>query len=166
MNPDHEAESVGAEYTLENDVLGASQIRPHLRRAADKVASRLRGQELLAGSVRVKLKTSGFKLHTRQAPLTVPTDSARRIFEAGLQLLPQFDLSVPMRLVGVAAFDLSSGETPRQTELFEESRHAKDRRLDHTLDALRGRFGEQAVRRGSELKDDKGPDSARKKASR
>ena len=149
--PSREAKSVGAEYTLEKDVRGAREIRPHIRRAASKIARRLRRQGLHAAGVRVKLKTSGFRLLTRQAPLSPPTDSERELVRAAETLLDQFDLTVPMRLVGLAAFHLRDGGEPVQPGLFSGEEQKKDKDLQRAMDDLKNKFGEDAVRWGGEL---------------
>ncbi len=146
--PLRDAKSIGAEYTLERDVKGAEAICPHLHRAAARVARQLRREGLMASGIRVKLKTSGFKLMTRQAALAPPTDSERDLENAATKLLEQFDLAVPMRLVGIAGFNLVEAGQPVQGDLFGSETRKKVRRLDKTLDELKGRFGEDAVRWG------------------
>ena len=149
--PDRDAKSVGAETTLDEDVTGASAILPHLRRSAARVARHLRKERLLAGGIRVKLKTRSFQIWTRQAPLNRPTDSERDLLAAGEALLPHFNLSVPMRLVGLAAYDLRpAGSQPVQPGLFEAGERDRQRRLDRTLDALKDRFGNGTIRWGGD----------------
>lgn len=143
------AKSVGSERTLSEDVRGESEIRPHLVDAADRIARRLRRKQLLARGVRVKLKTTSFQLHSRQTTLSEPTDHAETLLNAALELLPRFDLRYPMRLVGLAAFDLVAPGTPVQGDLFAQPQRETEKRLDRTLDGLRDRFGESAVERGS-----------------
>jgi DNA polymerase IV len=150
--PERDPKSVGAEFTLEANVRGERAILPHLRRAADKVARRLRKTDVLAAGVRVKLKTADFRLWTRQATLQPPTDAAAELLAAGQSLLAHFDLSEPMRLIGIAAYELkSTASTPIQADLFASEGRARTRQLDQTLDALKERFGDAAVRRGSDL---------------
>lgn len=148
--PEHEAKSVGAEETLDEDVLGAEAIRPLLLQAADKVAYRLRRAGLRARGVRVKLKTAAFRLHSRQVMLQRPTDTADLIYEAALRLLPSFDLEEPVRLVGISTYDLTQA-TASQGDLFATPVERKKSQLDRALDDVRSRFGPGAVRRGSDL---------------
>jgi len=149
--PDRDAKSVGAETTLDQDVTGAEAILPHLRRSAARIARQLRDERLLAGGIRVKLKTRTFQIWTRQAPLTPPTDSERDLLSAGEALLNHFNLSVPMRLVGLSAYDLRpAGSQPIQTGLFEAGERDRRRRLDRTLDALKDRFGNGTIRWGDD----------------
>lgn len=145
VEPDREARSVGAERTLETDVVGAELLLPHLRSAAERVAEQLRKEGLMAGAVRVKLKTARFRLHARQAPLPRPADSWKELLQAAEALLFRFDLSEPMRLVGLAAFDLRPSRSPVQGDLFEDAVRDRNRALQRTVDALRARFGPRSV---------------------
>ena len=149
--PDRDAKSIGAEITLDQDLTGQAQILVHLRSSAARVARHLRREGLLAGGVRVKLKTRLFRIWTRQAPLETPTDSERDLLRAAHALLGQFDLRVPMRLVGMTAYDLRpSGSRPLQVGLFEAADRDRQRRLDRVMDALKNRFGNGTIRWGGD----------------
>jgi DNA polymerase-4 len=154
--PDRDARSIGAERTLETDVIGEEQIRPHLRNVCEIVARRLRKHDLRAGGVRVKLKTADFKLRTRQAPARPPSDSFDGLLAAAFSLLDQFDLTQPMRLIGIAAFDLVDADGTPQQELFGDERVERARRLDRALDAVHERFGDEAIHRGDIPRDRRG----------
>jgi len=86
-----------------------------------------------------------------------PTDSAARLERAAFELLEQFDLRIPMRLVGLAAYALRPDEAAGQRSLFPDEQHDRRRRLDRALDALHDKFGEDVVRRGAEEDDDEPP---------
>ena len=151
--PERDAKSIGSENTIDTDIVGAAAIRPWLLRAADTVARRLRAEGLAARGVRVKLRTADFRLHTRQAVLAGTTHATRPIVEVAESLLHEFDLGVPVRLVGVAAFELEEagvGEV-RQLDLFHAPNAEYDERLDRTLDVVHERFGEGALTRARHL---------------
>ncbi len=143
------SKSIGSEQTLREDISSPEEIRAHLRRAADKIGKRLRRKGLVAGGVRVKLKTSAFRLLTRQSSLKEPSDLADTLYAAGADLLRQFDDAGPFRLVGMAAFALTSVEDPQQLGLLGNS--ARQRRLETTLDEIADRFGDDMVRRAAAL---------------
>ena len=151
--PEREAKSIGSENTLDEDIVGETEIRPWLLRAADTVARRMRDEEVSARGVRVKLRTADFRLHTRQTMLANATHATRPIVEAAEALLQEFDLELPVRLVGVAVFDFleGSGEEGQQLDLFAEEESVHDERLDRTLDAVRKRFGKEALTRARNL---------------
>ena len=150
--PEREAKSIGSENTLDADIAGEDAIRPWLLRAADTVARRLRGEGLVAHGIRVKLRTADFRLHTRQTTLARATHATRPIAEAAESLLREFDLTLPVRLVGCAAFELRKGDDTggdgtgrHQLDLFEAPRSNHDERLDRTLDVVHERFGAGAM---------------------
>ena len=143
------AKSIGSERTLGRDIRYPGEIRPHLRRSADTIARRLRQRGRVAGGVRVKLKTSGFELLTRQAPLSEPTDVAEVLYSKGVELLDAFSHPGPFRLVGMAAFDLKTAGDPLQLDLL--SVGERHRRLESTLDRIAERFGDDAIHRGAGL---------------
>jgi len=149
VESERQAQSVGHEETLARDVRGPAATHALLLGAADEVAQRLRADGLLARGVRVKLKTASFRLMTRQCRLAAATDSAKPLYEAALALLPEFDWDEPLRLVGLAATQLADDAAPLQRELFEAEHTKRLSRLDRALDAVRGKFGDTAVRRAT-----------------
>ncbi|MBN2342465.1 MAG: DNA polymerase IV [Deltaproteobacteria bacterium] len=149
VHPREEAKSVGKEYTLSEDISGAENIWPHLRRCADRIARSLRKEGLRAKGVRVKLKTAQFDLLTRQGSTEQLTDNAKELLAAAAPLLEKFDLSRKYRLVGMAAFQLI--ECGGQEELFVGEEVKRRHRLDKAFDEVLQKFGDAALSRGEEL---------------
>ncbi|MDA1073305.1 MAG: DNA polymerase IV [Proteobacteria bacterium] len=145
----HRARSLSSDRTLEHDISDPADIRRHLRRSADRVGTRLKKNNYLAGGVRVKLKTTDFQSLTRQRLLNEPSDVADVLYETALSLLPAFASSGPFRLVGLAAHDLIRADGPEQGDLFNS--HQQSRELEKTIDALNQRFGKNAVRRARDI---------------
>ena len=146
---DRGAQSICFERTLHYDVSGVSDIRIHLRNAADKIGQRLRRKDLVAGGVRVKLKTNKFQLLSRQCVLSEPTDLANTLYVAGKVLLPEFDNPGPFRLIGMAAFQLSDRQNPQQMSLLRGNDH--HRSLEAALDEIGKRFGDDVMHRANDL---------------
>ena len=140
--------SMGSERTLNEDVVAREDIVRHLQRSADRIARRLRKKSLLAGGVRVRLKTTDFKLLSRQCTLAAPSDVAEVLLEAGVSLLDRFDHPGPFRLVGLTGHDLRPQAENTQLDLLTDDR---ERRLETTLDELSERFGDNIVRRARDL---------------
>ncbi|MEM6531634.1 MAG: DNA polymerase IV [Myxococcota bacterium] len=149
------AKSVGSERTLDVDVSGRPEIWPHILASLDDIAHRLRKSEVEASGVRVKLKTADFRLLTRQGLLDKPTTSADTMAELASELLEEFDLGQRYRLVGAAAFQLSSDTgAGRQLDMFgarDPAVEAKRERLDQALDEVWDKFGSTSLRRGSSM---------------
>ncbi len=142
------AKSIGSERTLERDVSRREEIEPHLRRAAERIARRLRAKSYVAGGVRVRLKTSGFDLISRQRKLSQPNDTEDILFSVACELLGEFEHPGPFRLIGMAAFDLDWRQEARQSDLFAAD---EPRRLETTIDGLIERFGKGTVVRAKDL---------------
>jgi len=142
--------SVGSERTLAEDVSDRASIEEHLRSSAESIGRRLRRKDWLARGVRVKLKTSSFRMMTRQRVLDPPTDVGQKLYDAALPLLDQFDTSEPFRLVGLAAFDLIRPGDPLQLDLFGTG-ESKKRKAEAAMDSIRDRFGTAAVQRAENL---------------
>lgn len=144
---DSEQKSVGSEGTLSENITGRQAVARHLRRHSQEVARALRKKELKARGVRVKLRYDDtFALATRQHPLPVPCDDSRTLYETGLTRLELLDLERPIRLVGIAGYDLVDASQAVQADLFASEDADKDSELEHTLDAIRDRFGDVIAR--------------------
>jgi len=142
------AHSMGSDRTLNRDISSRAEIEVHLKHAADRIARRLRAKHLRAGGVRVRLKTSQFRLLSRQCTLAHPSDLADDLFRAGASLLERFEDTGPFRLVGLAAFALLDAGSVSQLDLLAEPTR---RRLETTLDAVAARFPDHALRRARDV---------------
>ena len=146
------ARSMGSDRTLNRDVSDRRQIVGHLQRAADRLGRRLRRKRYLAHGVRIRLKTTDFRLLSRQRHI-VPTDAGGDLLAGAVQLLDRFPHPGPFRLVGLAAFDLERVDEPAgepvQLSLFDGG--DRRRRLESVIDAVLERFGEGALRRARDV---------------
>jgi DNA polymerase-4 len=149
VNRGRTARSIGSDRTLSADVSRREDIELHLRRAAERVARRLRAKQYVARGVRVKLKTTQFRMLSRQRLLARPDDTADLFFAVSRQLLDGFAHRGPFRLVGLAAFDLDWRAQPRQSDLFDDGRR---RDLETTIDRLIDRYGSGVVVRATDLR--------------
>ena len=141
--------SIGSDRTLTSDISNPHQIAEHLKRAADRIARRVRAKQLLAGGIRVRLKTTTHQLISRQCQLHCPSDTAHDFFTAAKELLTTFNHPGPFRLVGMAVFNLRDRDTDsHQLELFSA---AKPRQLEVAIDDVKQRFGANSVVRGKDM---------------
>jgi DNA polymerase-4 len=153
------AHSVGSERTLNVDLTERHDIAAHLRLSADTVAQRLRRSKRLAGGVRIKLKTTDFRVVTRQTVLPEPSDVGAALFACATSLLDEVGESGPFRLVGLAAYDLRAAVPESQLALLPET-GSRDRRLETIIDSLVDRFGRGVVQRAGDLRRDRGVGAA------
>ena len=140
-----EAKSIGHEETFARDTYLVSEMRTHLVRLADAVASRLRAAGVGARTLTLKVRyTDGFHTITRSTTAAEPIDQADAIVELLQPLLDTIDPSPGIRLVGVSGSNLAPAF--HQLTLAE----AADEVPDHgaksdALDRIRSRFGADAI---------------------
>ena len=100
--------------------------------------------------VTLKLRYSSFSTHTKQHSLDKMIQTGDEIARIARALFGQFALNEKIRLIGVSAGDLHrDGEDPQQLPLFAQSNDKE--RLSHTVDEIKQKFGNDALRRGSQL---------------
>lgn len=77
--------------------------------------------------------------------LEQPSDLVEVIWHEACHLLGQrYDMRVPLRSIGIAISQLCCANSHQQLSMF-ESDSPKQRKLEITLDQIRGRFGHQSV---------------------
>jgi DNA polymerase-4 len=150
--PTHEAKSVGNEVTFAEDIADAAQLRTVCDELADKVARRLRADDLRARTVVLKARYPDFTTLTRSVTLPEATSGGVEIRDAARDLLEQRlgRGRRPLRLLGVTAANLvqPGGGPAAQGSLFGEPGRERNQRLDRVLDEVSGRFG-PLLRRGA-----------------
>ncbi|MGI9403575.1 MAG: DNA polymerase IV [Hyphomicrobium sp.] len=143
------SKSIGSETTLAKDVHDKNEIRRYLRRSAEEIGRRLRRKRYVAFGVRVKLKTSEFRILTRQHQRQQPTDVAEELYADASIILDEFEQPGPFRLVGMTAYDLVAADKTAQLDLFGSG--VRRRRLETAIDQLTQRFGPNILRRADDL---------------
>ena len=119
---------------------------PILWRLAETVARRLKKAGLASGGVTLKLKTAEFRIVTRACRLNTATQSAEEMFRAAEPLLAREADGRAFRLIGIGAHDLIEAGRVVQGDLFGAG--PADNKIDKALDAVRDKFGEDAIVRG------------------
>ena len=141
------AKSVSHETTFAVDVSDPDEIERTLLALTEGVSARLRAAGIRAGTVAVKIRDSHFRTITRQKHLPEPSDLTDTIWRAALELARPEVRGKKIRLLGVSATQLGQPEQISMFEVVDEKR----RRVVDATDAVRKRFGDRAVTRGSLL---------------
>lgn len=151
VDPAREAKSVSAETTFDRDLSAIPDLEFYLWHLCEKLARRLKGHELAAGGVVLKLKTSRFALRTRAARLSSPTVLPDRLFDLARSLLTKEATGIDFRLIGIGANPLVPGAAADQGDLADVTTPRRAA-AQAAIDALRGRFGDAAITRGRSLR--------------
>ena len=151
--PDRESKSIGHEQTFGTDLADPDAVRAVMLDQCEHVGRRLRRHKLLARTVVVKIRFGNFQTITRRSTLAESTDSTSELWTAARQLFDSWARQFkPVRLIGVTAVELTTGL--EQPSLFPDRETQRQQRLDRALDQISGRFGQQAIRRGTVRNDD------------
>jgi DNA polymerase IV len=141
--------SIGHEETFAADIYERQELDSQLVRMADAVGSRLRKHGSVAKTVQIKLRYGDFTTLTRSVTLNQPTDLTHEILAAAQMLLTREEVSTGVRLLGVSVTGLSD-EQHRQLSLDDLS-GASWQDATTAVDAIRERFGSEAIAPGSSL---------------
>lgn len=146
---EYEAKSLSREVTFAHDVTDEATLRHTLLHLSESVGHRLRHAQLQGSAVKLKLRWEDFTTITRQVTLEEPTDQDNAIYAAAQHLFEQaWPKGRPVRLIGVGVSNL--GPPLQQLGLW-ETPSEKGQRLQDALDAVRERFGREAIKRASDL---------------
>ncbi len=142
------AKSVSHENTFGTDLIEREACHGFLADQSGRVGRRLRRDGLLGRTIRIKVRFGDFKTLTRQAAVA-PTDNDFAISEMAVSLFDRvWDGRAGIRLLGVGVGNLLRPDEPFQTNLFQDA-HKTSERLLHAIDAIRNRYGRDAIRHGA-----------------
>ncbi len=148
--PERPTKSVSAETTFATDLAAPAALEAALWPLCEKLAARLRAAGLSAGGVVLKLRTAGFVLRTRHLQLGAPTGLPDVLFESARALLAREADGTAFRLIGIGAQPLRPAADADPPDLADPGR-ARRRNAQDAIEAIRGRFGTSAIRRGRGL---------------
>ena len=142
--------SIGNGYTFPNDLQGREEIKAGIAQLADQVAARLRRHSMKCQGISLSIRDPGFHDISRQMRLDPPTDLARELTRAAMELADNcWNMSNPVRALTVTAIYLiPAEEAGAQLDLFSDGRDEKRRRLERlegALDAIRAKYGPGSI---------------------
>lgn len=175
------AKGIGNSITLSKDADDPDTIHRVLLALSDSVSERLRKASSRAYMISVEVKYSTFVKSSHQTTLTVPTNISHTIYTTACQLFDELWNGSPIRLLGIRTSKLTDETEPIQMSLEDfvslspnektvvspdktpvkttasaaapKPTAEKNQKLDKALDAIRSKYGADAIVRGSMLKD-------------
>ncbi len=146
---------IGNSITLVQDAETKEDAYLTLLSLAESVGSRVRASGELAGMVSTEIKYATFQSVSHQTTLDIPTDSTDIIYQTACKLFDELWNGSPVRLLGIRTSKLVPNTVPTQMSLFDLQTAApkseKQKKLDTALDSLRGKYGDDIIKRGSLL---------------
>lgn len=123
------------------------ELEELLMRLCDMVGRRLRAAGRRGTVVSVSVVYRPDPGHfSKQVTLSRPVATGDEIYKAALKLMAARDPRLTVGTLGVGLAGLSEGE-PAQMDLFAEPARPRKERLEAAVDAIRDRFGEDAIQR-------------------
>lgn len=168
-----DSKGVGNSTTLSKDIDNMDEAEKILLWLAEKVGGRLRKGNQLAKTVVVEIKYNDFRKVSRQTTFDRATDSGTDIYNISKILFTELWTGQPFRLLGVRTTNLVEPGEPEQLSIMDmmqsidnktksdyssvQDRNTREKmkKLEEALDAIKGKYGEDAVYRARFLKDDK-----------
>ncbi len=165
------AKGISHSLTLSADVLSKEAAYKILLTLSEAVTGRLRSSAKLAGMVCTEIKYATFRSVSHQCILPTATASTKVVYETACRLFDELWDGSAVRLLGIRLSHFTAPDEPVQMSLFDLSPSEKNAfgqaasekklvQLDKTLDHIRSRFGNNAIKRGSLLNS---PDSSSSK---
>lgn len=149
---DERMKSISAETTFDEDTGDPEILDGHLWRLAERVADRAKAKDLAGRTVTLKLKRADFTLVSRRHSLPDATQTADRLYREARRLFDATRDPGPFRLIGVGLADITPAEeADRMSDLLDPGA-AKRRAAERATDAIRARFGAEAIIKGRSLR--------------
>ncbi|MCI9352853.1 MAG: DNA polymerase IV [Lawsonibacter sp.] len=150
--------SIGNGYTFPKNLQGREEIRAGIAQLADQTATRLRMHSMKCQGISLSIRDPNFRDISRQMRLDPPTDLARELVQAAMELADAcWNMSYPIRALTVTAIYLiPAEEAGAQMDLFSAGQEVKRRRLERlegTIDAIRAKYGPGSIAPASAPRD-------------
>ncbi len=146
--------SVGNGLTFPRNLTTRDEVHQGLALLCDEVAVRLRQHGLKAATLQLTIRDPNFKDICRQRPLEVPTCTARELTQAAQDIMARcWSDNAPIRALTVTAHNLiPQDQSTEQLGLFDEDaprRRGRAETLERTMDAIRAKYGRDALTTGT-----------------
>jgi len=100
VTPDREIKSISSEETLQKDTGDLSKLKDLVKEHAEKVAWRLRNEELKGKTITIKIKFSDFSAFTKSQTIAEATDSSKILRDSAMKLFLDSPIKRKVRLIG------------------------------------------------------------------
>ncbi|MBY5933126.1 DNA polymerase IV [Tateyamaria omphalii] len=144
--------SISNETTFGEDTNDPDILDGHLWRMADKVASRAKAKGIAGRVVTLKLKRHDHSSLTRRVSLRDPAQLADTIYRTARGLFDQVGDEGPYRLLGCGISDLVDADSVQASGDLLDPGARQRGEAERAADAIRDRFGQDAIVKGRALR--------------
>jgi DNA polymerase-4 len=144
--------SISKETTFDTDTANPDILDGHLWRLAEQVSDRAKAKGLAGRVVTLKLKRHDHSSLTRRVSLHSPAQLADTIYRTARALFDQVGNEGPYRLLGCGISDLSKADEGDAPGDLLDPGARKRGQAERAADAIRNRFGRDAILKGRALR--------------
>ena len=145
----HEAKSISAEETFSKDIQDKDTLLGVLLHQVENVSLKLRSEKFKTRTITLKIRYADFRTLTRSSTFEEPTNITNRLWQEAQAVFNKWYKSSaePLRLLGFGVSNLVQQGTGQKL-LFSDPEEEKQKTIDEVYDKIRGKFGEDILRRG------------------
>ena len=149
VEPHTEAKSISAEETFPADIKEKGFLLSILQNQVEEVSQRLRAEKLECRTITLKIRYGDFRTITRSLTMDHPTNTTQILLQEAQNLFDQWykKSAGALRLLGFGTSGLAP-EGTGQKLLFSDPEEEKQKKIDEVYDKIRGKFGEDSLKRG------------------
>ena len=144
--------SISKETTFFEDTSSIELLDGHIWRLSGQVADRAKAKGKAGRVVTLKLKRANFSLISRRISLRDATQMADTIYQTARGLFDQVGDQGPYRLIGVGISDIVDESAADLSADLLDPQAAKRRKAERATDAIRKRFGSDAIQKGRAMR--------------
>ncbi|MBD3785626.1 MAG: DNA polymerase IV [Sphingomonadales bacterium] len=148
VTPNEPMKSVSNETTFDKDIAEPEALDRWLWTMAEKSAARMKAKGLMGRTVVLKLRRADFSALSRQHRLEEPSQLADTLFREGQRMLAALPERGPFRLIGVGYTDLTQSDGRDPVGDLLDPQAGRRAGAERAVDAIRARFGAQAIGTG------------------
>lgn len=148
-----DAKGYSCARTTEYNLTDPEDAHRLLLSLCEQVCIRLRRDDVCITTLAVSIRDHKFITHSHQTKLPSPTNITSELYTHACALFDKSWDGTPIRQLGVHTSGVAEEEF-RQMSLFDTQDYSRQAKADKTMDALRDKFGRDAIVRGSLLKND------------
>ncbi|MBA4699241.1 MAG: DNA polymerase IV [Ruminococcus sp.] len=138
----------GNSTTTPYDVTDIETAQKVLLALCETVAARLRKDNFQAQVISLGIKSFDLKYNSHQMIMKNPTNITIELYHYSCRLFAElWDKHTPIRHLAVHTTSLLPGKALRQMDLFDITDYARLETVDKTIDSIRFRYGNDAVKR-------------------
>lgn len=143
----------GNSMTIPFDISDALTAYRILLSLCETIGMRLRRDTVKVSVIAVSIKNLALQSSRHQITRSIATNQTNELYQTAKQAFDElWDGHTPIRKLGVHTNRVSSEYAERQLDLFTINTYEKQQRLDKSIDAIRAKYGEEAVFRAAYLK--------------